>query len=74
LTEAEAIAVARDVALRSGWPWTGPVVASFKTLVDRRPEWRVQAGRVCVIIDDASGHPFVKAIAPPPKWLRRRKT
>ena len=72
LTPSEAIEIARAIARRHGWPWEGEPRVTFLRLVDRRPEWRVQAGRVYVIIDDASGHPFIKALLPVPKWQRRR--
>ena len=73
LKEHEAVEIARAVAIRHGWPWLGPPRVTFMRLIDRRPEWRVQAGRVYVIIDDVSGYPFIKRLGPVPKWKRRRR-
>jgi hypothetical protein len=73
LTPDEAIEIARDVARRNNWPWEGPVSAELVRLVARRPEWRVQASAVYVIIDDASGHPFIKRFVPRRPWQRPRR-
>jgi hypothetical protein len=71
-SEEEAIIIARSVASRHGWPWEDPARATFVRLIDGRPEWRVQGGRVYVIIDDRSGYPFIKTLSPVPKWRRKR--
>src|SRR5262245_36733525 len=70
MTEADAIAAARDVAAAEGWTWREPVVAKRERLGDSRVVWRVvtNAGsRGCsvrVVVEDGTAHVISKAFLP----------
>ena len=67
----EAIAIARSVAEREGWPWTEPIVANrYRTfLLFGKRVWHVmtfadhRGGNVNVHLDDVTGEVLAKGFA-----------
>ncbi len=71
MTAEEAIAIARSVAERQGWPWQEPVLAKrYRTFVlFGRPVWHVmtnsdhRGGNVNVHLNDLTGEVVAKGFA-----------
>jgi len=71
LTESEAIARAKEVALSKGWVWVEPVASTFRRgWFGRGSKWEVRTNAkglgaiVHIVIDDATGKVLKESYVP----------